>query len=587
MNLKFQLFCSIMKRLFSEKLNDLIWERNDLKMKRYFVILSALLLMALLTACDRNDAELSVQTLATNDMEFTLADASNITVHSFSLGTYALDGVYWNEDTGEQTPASIHAPLDGIIAIPEGAGVHPLVVLIHGNLATDAITDRVYAGFDFLVQQLAAEGYVAMSINVLVDYDFAVEIDDKTILTGESINHAWAYSIFNAHMESLVAANAGEETAHHLDLTGRIILDRIHMVGHSRGGRVSDMFYRFDRDAGIERIRSLSRITTAVSFFEDVSSHPSIPVTILMSEFDGDLLDQDGQFVFDEILEHTTNTAPVQITYLQGANHNFFNRFFENDDREIVGKDHGVLFARHESTWLTRKEQENFIKHFVSAFLSMVTGESEVLSTFNPSVAQPVTMFGFPVRASTYLQGITPLEITEMQTTGNAVVESYVQEQWGSGGLFTHPLPSDSEKELYFTSISWTDTDAAVTFIPQETDFSKHRSLSLYVAVDSSNELNPEGQNQSFSLSLTDISGARQTVIIPPETAALYFHIGEKFPAADELSFDTWLMFMPVGELRVPLSYFADIDLSDVASITLQFDQTPFGAVMLSNMFLK
>jgi len=34
----------------------------------------------------------------------------------------------------------------------------------------DVFTDDTYQGFDYLVWQLAAEGYVAMSVNIAVDF---------------------------------------------------------------------------------------------------------------------------------------------------------------------------------------------------------------------------------------------------------------------------------------------------------------------------------------------------------------------------------------------------------------------------------
>ncbi|MCL2840377.1 MAG: hypothetical protein FWE05_06350 [Defluviitaleaceae bacterium] len=556
-------------------------------MKGFFALLSILLFVAGFTACGRNDEETSVpiQTLATSNMEFALANASNITVHSFSLGTYGLGGIYWNPVTNEYIPTDIPAPLDGIIAVPEGYGAHPLVVILHGNVETDDITDRVYAGFDYLVQQLAAEGYVAVSFNIMVDFAFDVEIDGRTI-TGESIMHDWAYSLLNEHLEALSMANEGLETAHGLDLTGRILMNQIHMIGHSRGGMIADAFYRHDRDAGIERIRSITRLGTTINIFDYPYNHPNIPISILMAELDGEILTLDGQIVFDEILQQSINTSFAQITYLQGANHAFFNRFFENDDRVFIVEEFADFFLRHQDIWLTREEQEAFVKHYIAAFLSVVAQGNTPFSTFDPSVAQPTTMFGFPVRASTYFPSAENIGIAQLQGLGNATVEAYVQ-RWGSGELFFHPISFIGQDVRHFTSIRWTSTDGSVAVTPQTTDFSGHQALSIYVAVDSSNELNPQGQPQSFSLVLTDTSGTAQIIIIPPETGALYFHIGEEVPAGDILNFPTWRGFMPVSELRVPLSYFTDVNLNDIASITLQFDQTLSGAIMLGEVFLK
>lgn len=555
--------------------------------KRLSLLPLVLLLIVRLTACDNdsnNDNNDAPQTLAVHDMAFELADTSAITVHHFSLGALPLEGATWDAESDVNSTAYIPAPLDGIIAVPEGDGAHQLVLLLHGNTLTDGISDPVYAGFDFLVAQLAAEGYIAISINIMVDYGFEFDVDGK-IVTGESMSHEWAYALFNTHIEALEQANAGSVTAHGIDLTGRVLTEEIHLIGHSRGGMVADQFYRLDRDAGISRIRTIMRVGTMTQIIDSPYEHPNIPLSILLAQFDGDVTLHPGQVVFDQILAEASNTSFAQITYLQGGNHNFFNRFFEEDDRIHVGGEDAALFLRHQDTWTTRQEQEDFFKRYVVAFLGVATHQISPFSTFDSTVAQPTSMFGFPVRASTYLPGSRRLEVAEQQASGQATVGEHVQ-RWGSGSLFVHPMMDPGTDELTLTSLAWTGADGKITFTPQIKDFSGAQALSFYLAVDSSDERNPAGESQSFSLVLTDFSGKTQTLIIPPETAALYFHVGEKNAPSEYLDFDTWNGTMPLGELRVPLSYFTNINLENIESITFLFDQTPSGAIMLSDIFI-
>jgi len=48
-----------------------------------------------------------------------------------------------------------------------------------------------------------------------------------------------------------------------------------------------------------------------------------------------------------------------------------------------------------------------------------------------------------------------------------------------------------------------------------------------------------------------------------------------------------WVGFMPLGELRVPLDMFDGVDLSVVVSISIIFDRTLTGAVMMSGIYVK
>ena len=68
-------------------------------------------------------------------MEFELVDSSHIEVHPFRLGMGELV---------DYLGSSIPAPLDGIIAVPDTYGPHPLVVILHGVRPVDSILDDVY-----------------------------------------------------------------------------------------------------------------------------------------------------------------------------------------------------------------------------------------------------------------------------------------------------------------------------------------------------------------------------------------------------------------------------------------------------------
>jgi len=556
--------------------------------RKFWLSLTALLLaLAMLAACGgKTPPAETVTTLAQNDMAYELADASGIEVHDFELE----DGEVrtWND-------RPVAAPLAGSIAVPQGEGPHPLVVIVHGAKRVDSIREKVYAGFDYLVRQLAAEGYAAMSINVNLEYSLDY---------GESIENAWGYSIFQQHLALLEQANVGEDTGHGIDLEGKINLDEMHLIGHSRGGESIDTFARQEKKAGLSRIQSLIRVasTNVIYHSTDESLHLDIPVGIILPEFDGDLRAPFAQQVFDEILRDTENQSIASVVYLRGANHNFFNRAVLVDDR-TADDDSPAMLA--EATWLTREQQEDFLMRYAAAFLSALKGEQ--LSTFDPQEPQPVRMFGLDVIASSYLPGVQNIWGATGTTgfaTGTASARQYVQ-RMNSDGFFNHPSVINwAAEELPMNALSWDEnwigTDgngAMVSFTPYVYDFSNAFAMSLYVAVDSSNELNPQGQNQAFTVRLTDRSGARSSVMIPAGTSALTWHPGSVYEYQGgyinendewvDAMMEDWQGFMPLGELRIPLRYFGGIDMETIASIEIVFDQTASGAVMLEGIYLK
>ena len=514
--------------------------------------------------------------LSKYNMLFALADASGIEVHDFQFD---------DADIIDLIGRPLPVPMAGIIAAPSTPGPHPLVVVMHGNAlgqpeVQENIRARVYSGFDYLVQQLAAEGYVAISFNVNIEY---------SIDYGESMWGDFAYQIFELHLERLEEANAGEDVGHGLDLIGMIDFDEIHIIGHSRGGENADVFVRRDQAAGLERIHSIIRVGPTIAYYSEEhgdAPHPDIPVGIILPEFDGDVRFLDGQLVFDEVMAEARNSSILSLVYLRGANHNWFNRFIAGDD--------AARFSDFAINRITRAQQEDFLMRYAASFLAMTSQNRAPWGAFNVTEPQPVTMFGHNVIASTYVSGLrsvlaTPVAgVPAAAATGAATATFYLQTwEWDSEGFFNHPgvlFRPDSRLPLY--DLQWTGTDGAVTFSLLESDFAGHTALSLYVAMDSSNEKNPTGENQAFTVTLTDTSGAERSVIIPRGTSALTWHPGmAEYNEWDNTYY--WAGHMPLGELRIPLTYFAGINLGTIAELTISFDQTPSGAIMLSEIFLK
>ena len=159
--------------------------------------------------------------------------------------------------------------------------------------------------------------------------------------------------------------------------------------------------------------------------------------------------------------------------------------------------------------------------------------------------------------------------------------------------LFMHPGVANSYPEtgLPLYNIRWTAKGGAVSIPCKLTDFSGGASLSIYMAADSSDALNPAGEPQSFTVALKDKSGAERRVVIPKGANATAYYAGfvKHLPAEEDFSpaRDIWVGYMPLGELRVPLNYFNEINLKEVSEITIDFDQTDSGSIMISGIYLQ
>jgi hypothetical protein len=123
-------------------------------------------------------------------------------------------------------------PLDGRVTYPVGSGPFPLVLAVHGNHTASAPSD---AGYRYLGELLASRGFIFVSV-------------DETFLNGsweggvdkENAARAW---ILLKHLEAWRRWNQEPGNPFH----GKVDLDRIALVGHSRGGEAVTTAAVFNR----------------------------------------------------------------------------------------------------------------------------------------------------------------------------------------------------------------------------------------------------------------------------------------------------------------------------------------------------
>ncbi len=94
---------------------------------------------------------------------------------------------------------------------------------------------------------------------------------------------------------------------------------------------------------------------------------------------------------------------------------------------------------------------------------------------------------------------------------------------------------------------------------------------------------NPEGLPKDFSVTLTDGVGNFATARVGDGSGALFFPPGRIPPISPERP----LLPVPkifLNTVRLQLSSFSGIDLTDVRSVRFNFDQQPAGALLISDI---
>jgi hypothetical protein len=105
-------------------------------------------------------------------------------------------------------------------------------------------------------------------------------------------------------------------------------------------------------------------------------------------------------------------------------------------------------------------------------------------------------------------------------------------------------------------------------------DVSAFAALQFRVSVNFADARNAAGATQNFTVVLTDGTGAQASVRVGDHSTALFYPPGTVGPVPKVV----------LNTVRLPLSSFAGVNLSDIRSVRFNFDQTGQGALLISDL---
>jgi hypothetical protein len=140
----------------------------------------------------------------------------------------------------------------------------------------------------------------------------------------------------------------------------------------------------------------------------------------------------------------------------------------------------------------------------------------------------------------------------------------------------TTPSARSSRRGLSQVRLGWNDPTARLTnAIPGGRDVSSYRVIQFRAVVNFD-----DGRNtgpQDLSVVLTDGNGNSSSQVVSASSGALFFPPGSLVPIRA-------VPKIVQNNVRIPLSTFSGVDLTNIVSVTLNYDQTPMGALMLSDL---
>ncbi|HEV2879829.1 MAG TPA: hypothetical protein VGX24_00870 [Pyrinomonadaceae bacterium] len=511
--------------------------------------------------------------------------------------------------------ASIHYPTT------LGNGPYPVIVFMHGRHVTCYRNTTAalrwpcrsteqpipsFQGYDYIAESLASNGYVVVSVsaNGINAYDNNMN-DLGMQARAELIQH---------HLGRLNTFNTTGAAPFGTKFVGKLNLAKVGTMGHSRGGEGVVKHYVHNASLGSPYTIKAVLPLAPVDFNRPVVNNAALEV--ILPYCDGDVSDNQGVHFYDDARYNVAgDTGAKHTVQVMGANHNYYNTIWTpgmfpagtGDDWTFVsgGSNDGHCGTGATNKRLTAAQQRGTGLAYLSAFMrAYVGGETQFLPLLTgdappPASAQTTNLhvsYHAPSASTKRLDVNRLLTSTNLTTNtlGGATTQSGLTPHDLCGGDSPQPqhcLPSTQStarqphtvasarstlRGLSQLRTGWGAFGSTYTNdLPLGArDVSGFQAVQFRVSVNFGDTRNASNTPQNFSVTLTDGAGVTKSVRVGDVSTALFYPPGSVGPVPKIL----------LNTVRIPLTAFAGVNLSDIRSVKFNFDQTGQGALLISDL---
>jgi dienelactone hydrolase len=506
---------------------------------------------------------------------------------AFVSGWNRLRTQFWGFDARE-------IPLNGRVWLPEGPGPFPLVLIVHGNHNMADFSDD---GYTYLAELFASHGMITVSVdqNFLNGSAYA-NIIDLAGLERENDARAW---LLLEHLRQWREWNQMEDSP----LASRVDLDRVGLVGHSRGGEavaIAAAFNRlsrypdratitFDYNFGIRAVAAIAPVDGQYRPAGLPTSLEDVHYLVLHGLNDGDVTSFQGSDQYQRVTFSAAESNFFKASvYIAGANHGQFNSSWGVFDRSPPDG-----FALNRAGLLEPADQRLIAQVFLNAFLrTALVGDVDYRLFFQEAGRGVNWLPDTPLRTQ-YTDAATrpvatfaeDIEVSTTTAPGGRISASgfnYWQEyRLGSKtDLYTNSvLTLGWQTASHGSPASYTIQLPAAGPVPALTD-------KLVVSIGDARDPAKATEPLDLTIRLQDGSGNQADLPLS--------HVSPvPLPLTAQLTRLSWMSDLPPGEvvlqtLSLPLIDFTVANPAfnpvDLTTISFRFDRSSTGRIVLDNI---
>jgi hypothetical protein len=500
---------------------------------------------------------------------------------------------YWGFDAKQ-------LPRQGRVWLPDGDGPFPLVLMVHGNHDMEDFSDPGYA---YLGELFASRGIIAVS----VDQNF-LNSSNADLLGGikgglKKENDARGWMLLE-HLRLWRQWNGDPGSRFH----GKVDLDHIAMIGHSRGGEavaIAALFNRlpyypddgrvaFDYDFNLRGVIAIAPSDEQYEPRGEPTKFHGVSYLVIQGSNDGDVQSYMGSAQYSRIGFDECDRCFKAGVYLLDANHGQFNTAWGRNDLS------GGMWGRTLNVVpiMDPEAQRNVADVLFGAFLEVVLHERDEYRPFLANPSAGLAWLGPNIRFVNEYSAADETPIANFDedadlTTGSAPgvrLSGTSLARWHETEL---PLKWN-DLDTQAAVIGWHRTDDNTVpelriDLPEPSARSRQLTFSLAMSDDSPLEDDADEEwkrpdSIDFHIVLTDREGREATVALS-SLQPLYPPIEvttRKFAFLDAVDPSE-----PIFQrYTIPTVDLEGIDGSDIASVRFRFDATPAGVIDLDDVAL-